>query len=314
MASLLAAVAVATAAVQARSQNDGANAKPPVPPPYVIEVPKCAIKLMKEVILSAERPGILGAIDVEEGDTVEEGKLLAKVKDDVPLATLAIAQKEAESDIDIRYASKAAEVAQVEFEKAEAANRVKKGTVPDVEVRRAELAARKAELEIEKASHVHEVNGLKRDEANVQVKTCRIEAPFAGYVTKVHLTKGATVRQGDPVVEMVVTSKVKVEGHVSLSDALRLTPGMPVTVEVLLNEEKAKRDGEKQSPKVHKTVKGVLRYVDVKATSGDNRVRIWAEIPNEEQHLIAGLNAIMKIELPANVAPKPPADDQKDDK
>jgi len=249
-------------------------------------VPDCSIKLINEVILSAERPGILGEIKVLEGDRVEEGALLARIRDEAPRAAFEVARKEAESDIDIRFSRKAAEVARAEYEKAEEANRRNKGTVPEVEVRRALLAAEKATLEIEKAQHMREINGLKRDEAGVQVQICRIEAPFSGFISKVYLTRGATVRQGDPVIELVSTDRVKVEGYVPLEQVAALKPGQPVEVEVTARQ----AGGVAGQP-----VAGVLKFVDVKANNANSKVRVWAEIPNEDGRLRAGLTAVLKI-------------------
>jgi RND family efflux transporter MFP subunit len=256
--------------------------------PGKVTVPNCSVKLMHEVILSAERPGILGSLDVVEGDQVAEGRLLAKIKDEVPLATLAIAAKEAESDVDIRFSEKAYDVARVEWEKAEEANRRQKNTVPEVEVRRAKLAADKAQLEIEKARHMHEVNGLKQQEAEVQVKTCRIEAPFDGFVTKVYLSRGAPVRQGDPVVELLDISRVKIEGFVPLAQAIQLKPGLPVQMAVSVKLEGVERNqlGE---------VSGTLMFVDRRVNTADNKVRIWAEVRNPPDWLRAGLQAEMEI-------------------
>jgi len=259
--------------------------------PGTVTVANCSVKLIHEVILSAERPGILGSLDVVEGDHVAEGRLLAKIKDDVPQATLAIASKEAESDVDIRFSEKAFDVARVEWEKAEEANRRQKNTVPDVEVRRAKLASDKAQLEIEKARHIHDVNVLKRDEAEVQVKTCRIEAPFDGFVTKVFLSRGAPVRQGDPVVELLDISRLKIEGFVPLSQSIRLTAGLPVKIEVSVKLEGNERN-------VLGEVDGTLKFVDRRVNTADNKVRIWAEVRNPADWLRAGLQAEMRITLP----------------
>src|SRR5262245_32037739 len=82
-----------------------------------VELEDCIVKLLDEVVLSCERPGILGTVSVREGDTVQEGALLAGLKDDVARAALAIAEAEAESDVEIRYAEAARGVADLEHER-----------------------------------------------------------------------------------------------------------------------------------------------------------------------------------------------------
>src|SRR5262245_56279581 len=71
--------------------------------PRTIRAQDCTVKLLDEVVLSCERPGILGTVSVREGDTVQQGTLLAGLKDDVARAALAVAEAEADSDVEIRY-------------------------------------------------------------------------------------------------------------------------------------------------------------------------------------------------------------------
>lgn len=287
---LLAAVILIGVSLPARSQQPERDEAPPV---AGIKVEKCSVKLIDEVTLSAERGGILAKIDVREGQSVKEGDLVALIKDDVPRATLAIAEEEASSRIEIDFAEKAAEVALAEYEKARDANERFRGTVPEVEVRRAKLAHEKALLEIKKAEHVHEVNKKKRDEAFEQLQMCRIVAPFDGFVSRVHPSRGALVKPGDQVVEILSTATMKVEGFVTLSEAIELAAAM-----------RAARDaGEKSlSVKVRATgsqsnreFDGELAFIDVKVTQVDNRVRVWAEVQNADGDLRAGQNATMMI-------------------
>src|SRR5438132_12270499 len=151
--------------------------------PIVIQ--KCTVILRDEVVLSFERAGILGTVSVREGDQVSEGQLLAKLKDDVAKAALAVAEKEASSDVDIRYAQAASGVAHLEHERMLEANRRTPTTIPEIDVRKAGLAAEKTDLEIEKATHTRDVNVLKRNEAAVQLDTYQMEAPFEGFITRV---------------------------------------------------------------------------------------------------------------------------------
>lgn len=252
-----------------------------------VRVLDCHVKLLDEVVLSVERPGILASISVREGDEVREGQNIGMLKDEVARAALAVAEGEASSDVDIRYAQKAAEVAQVEYEKTAETNRRVPGAVPGLEVLRARLAADKTALEVEKAEHTRSQNVLKRNEAAAQLQTYRIDAPFDGFVTRVHFSKGASIKQGDAVVELVSTKKVKVEGSVSLAEALSVRPGAKVAVRLDLPP----GSNEGQQP----MYTGKLVFVDVKATLLEQKVRVWAEVENAENALRAGRTASMTI-------------------
>lgn len=248
----------------------------------------CHVKPLDEAVLAFERPGILGAIEIREGDLVQTGQFLASLQDDVAKATLAVAEETAASDIDIRYAAAAADVAVTEVEKILAANKRTPGTVPDVDVQRARLNAVKTALEVEKAKHTRDLNVLKRDEAAAQLATYRVEAPFDGFVSRVHLTKGASVKQGDPVIKLVSTRQMKVEGDVTLRDAALIKPGAKVSVQLMLPDV-AGGEAAKAYP-------GKLVFVDVEVKQLSNgSVRVWAEVDNLDGMLRAGLTATMTI-------------------
>jgi RND family efflux transporter MFP subunit len=251
-----------------------------------IEIDSCTIMLIDEVTLASDRPGIVAFVKPREGDTVREGDLLAGLHDEVARATLAIAELEATSDVDIRYAKKAGEVAEAEHQKALEAN-VRIKTVPEVEILRLKLAYEKTVLERESAEHRQAINRLKRDEAKAQLDTFAIKAPFSGVVTHVHRAKGEAVKQGDQVLELASTDRVKVEGSIEIRDLWNIKPG--VEVKVQLDIPQVDLEVEKQ------TFNGRLVFIDVKAISVDQKVRIWAEVANPNNVLRAGLFAKMTI-------------------
>jgi len=250
----------------------------------------CSVKLMEEAVLAFERPGILGAIDVQEGDLVKHNQFLAKLKDDVAKAAVDVAEATAEaSEVEIKYATVAAEVAQTEVERMKRANEKIPGTIPDLEVQRAVLNGVKTALEVDKARFTRDINVLKSSEASAQLATYTLEAPFDGFVSRVHLTKGASVKQGDPVIKLVSTRKMKVEGKVTVRDAALLRPGMNVNVQLIYPE--------KSGADTSKTFTGKLVFVDVEIIQLSNpaAVRVWAEVENVDNLLRAGLTATMTI-------------------
>jgi multidrug resistance efflux pump len=258
-----------------------------------LRVDECRIKMPEEVILAFDRAGLLGEMDVEEGDLIESGKRLASLKDDAARAAFNVARIQADSEVEIRYARLAAAEAKTEHEKMVEGNRKKAGTTPELEVQRALLNFQKAEAEVEKAIHNQKVLEAKRDEAQVLLDTFRLDAPFAGVVTKVHHVKGASVKQGDPVVELVNIRKVRVEGSVSLKEIALVRPGCAVEVQLHgdnIGEELAAR-----------TFAGKIIFVDpAKVLSAGERVRVTAEVDNSEMLLRDGLNASMVIHSAAS--------------
>ncbi len=245
----------------------------------------CRIKLIEEVTLASARPGILAFVEPDEGDTVRAQQQVAGLHDEVATAALAIAAQQAKNDVGVRYAKKAAEVAKAVHQKSIEANRLARRSIPAIEVERLRLAAEKSVLEIEQAEHQLDVNRLARAEKQAELKAYRILAPFDGIVTRVYKSTGEAVRQGDPILQVVNPSRVRIEGYVKINDFWNVKPGDPVKVQ--LDIDNVELEVEKQ------TFKGRIVFVDVKVKL--SKVRVWAEVENRDNVLRAGLRARMTI-------------------
>ncbi|MBI3863967.1 MAG: efflux RND transporter periplasmic adaptor subunit [Planctomycetia bacterium] len=280
----------AAATVSGNGGGQTAEAKSKTKNASPVRIENCTIKPLEEVVLAFDRPGILGKLSVREGDTVTPDQFLATLKDDVARASLAVAQLQADSDVEIVYAELAAEVMKTEHEQMLEANRRQPGTVPELEVRRARLNHDKAIAEVEKARQGRDVFKAKRDEAAAQLDTYRLEAPFEGFITRVHLVKGASVKQGDPVIELASTRKVRVEGYVLVKDAAHIRTGCAVEVHL-------EKPDEVGADAVARVFPGKIAFVDL-AKASVTKVRVWAEVDNPDQFLRAGLFATMTV-LPA---------------
>lgn len=267
-------------------QKDAVEAKAVSSVPRV-ELARCRIRLKNQVELASDRVGILEFVEPEEGDVVESGQQIAGLQADVPKAQLAIATKEAENDIEVRYARKEAEVSKAEHLKAIQTNRISRGAVPEIDVLKLKLAAERSVLSIEQAQHRFEVTKLNKDQAEAELKTHQIIAPFDGVVTRVFKKKGEAVRQGDPILELSSTKTVIVEGDVDISDAIGLERG--AIVQVFLDIPDVDLAVER------KPFPGRLVFVDVSVRPVSNKIRVRAEVENEGNLLKAGLTARMQV-------------------
>jgi multidrug efflux pump subunit AcrA (membrane-fusion protein) len=100
-------------------------------------------------------------------------------------------------------------------------------------------------------------------------------------------SKGEAVRQGDPIIELSSTKRVRVEGYVNVKDIWNVKRGNRVMV---------KLDVEDMELEVEKEVfYGKIVFVDVSAQPVTGQVRVWAEVENRDNILRAGLNARMAI-------------------
>lgn len=274
-------------------QEKRENPKPTAPPKaqgatksQPVLVTKCSIKLIDEVTLGSGRTGILALVP-KEGSFVKKDKVVARIKDEVAQANFNTAEKEASNTVEIRYAEKNSEVAKAEHEISLDANRRTAKTIPDIEVQKQKLAYERAVLQIEQAEHQLAVAKLKKNEAWETLKLYKIEAPFDGVVTRVYKFQGEPVREGDPILEISSTARVKVEGYVNIKDVWSIKTGSPVKVQLDIDD--VDLEEEKQ------IFAGRIVFVDVKSQAVTQETRVWAEVDNPNNVLRSGLTAKMTI-------------------
>ena len=253
------------------------------------QVPQCRVRLMDEVQLASEQTGILENL-AAEGRYVAGGSTVAQLRDQSVRASLAMAEREATNDIDVRFAGKASEHAQLKYIRAVEANRAAAGTVPELDLRELRLGAEKSLLQLEQAEHQFAIAGLKRDEIRILLETYRVAAPFDAFVSEVFRKPGEVVRAGEPILTLVNTARARVEGFIALEDVERVWPGQPV--EVMADSGPGSRS--------ELTFPGRLAFVDVKVEPVSGKVRVWAEVLNRDNRLRDGLTATILIYPPSD--------------
>ncbi len=255
--------------------------------PDRIEVKHCRVRLIDEAIISADRAGILDFVVPRAGESVRSGALVAQIRDQVVRATLAIAERSAANDVEIRFSRKASELAQLQYLSSVQANKLQPGTFTDFQMRELRLAAEKSLLQLEQAEYNFDVEKLKRDETLEILKTYRVEAPFAGVIRSVHKKKGEAVHEGEPILEIVNARRVQVEGYLSIQEHVRVPRG--ASVEVRLDLPNIDLEIEKL------VFPGRITFVDVKVEPVTQKVKVHAEVDNSQDVLKDGLTARMSI-------------------
>ncbi len=289
--------------------------------PGQFRLSQCLVSLIDEAQVPAQEAGVLVDILVREGQQVAAGERLAQIDDAQTVSALEVAtlkhevaQEKAQSDVDVRYARAASEVARVEYEQAWRANQKSAGAISDTEVRRLYLTDRRAVLAIEQASLDLRVAAMEskvfqaeRHAAALAVQRRQISAPLDGVVVQVNRRKGEWVQPGDPVVHVVRMDRLRVEGLLTTGDvrdhdgrlvARGCSPariaGRPVTVAVRLDAGRTE------------TFEGRVVFVSPLVQAG-GEYRFWAEVVNRKQAdhwlLLPGMMAEMTIRLgPSRVA------------
>ncbi|MBI1348216.1 efflux RND transporter periplasmic adaptor subunit [bacterium] len=253
----------------------------------VIRLAETRLSLIDRAALSAERTGVLQEVTVHEGETVKAGAHVAKLRDQIIRAQLAIADKQLENDVDLRFARKAAELATLEFSKSVKVNEGTSGTISEIELRRLRLASEKALLQLEQAQWHLELARLQREETAATYSTYTVMAPWSGVVMKVNKRRGEAVREGEAIVEIADLARLRAEGYVTLSDSLRLRPGQEVRWQWSIPGL-----SENETPQVYA---GRLTFIEPKVDPVTQKVRIWAEVENVDSRLKDGMQGVLFI-------------------
>ncbi len=254
-----------------------------------VEVKNARVMLIDRVTLASPRAGVLAFVEPREGDTVESKQVIASLDAEVAKASLMIARHKAASTVDRRFAKKVIDLSQAEYKKAQQANNnlTGGGVFTDIDLQRLQLTVDKSTLQLEQAESDARINMLSVDQLTAELNSYAVVSTFGGIVTKVHRSKGEAVGLGDPIVDVANLDRVKVEGFVGVQDGLRIKPGAAVVVRLDLPNLKLEEE--------RREFKGKLVFVDVGVEPISGQMRVWAEVPNPDGLLRAGLPARMTI-------------------
>jgi HlyD family secretion protein len=202
-------------------------------------------------VLSAPLTGNVARIELDPGDAVEEGTVLARI---VPLEPpLMDARSRAQAEAQVAAAQAAARQARAtmdristgaEFARREAERQARlhsQGTVSDVARDRAELERRTAEEEVSSASFAVRVADYEVRVAQAAVRRhgtrpgedeqLEVGSPVAGTVLRVIQESEGVVQAGTPLIEVGDAAALEVVVDVLTSDAVHVRPGARVVLE-----------------------------------------------------------------------------------
>lgn len=286
IARIATAIAILSGIVHAPAladEDSAANA------PGQVKVQRGRVRVLRQAILASDRIGVVSAELPREGDRIEADSIVVRLEDKVQRAAVKVARARADNDAPILAAEREYDVSVAEVQAAEDANSQVENAIPEIEVERLRLARDRNELRIKQAKNTRMLDELEHGRLAVELETFDIRAPFSGRVTKVHRTIGEAVRQGDPIVDLVDTERMRVEGFVPVADALRVKRGDKVVVRPIVPGF--------VPPEGKETTTGELVFVDVAVQPVTGLVRVWADVANPYGFLLDGLDAEMTIEF-----------------
>ncbi|MGV6858952.1 MAG: efflux RND transporter periplasmic adaptor subunit [bacterium] len=255
-----------------------------VVPAQAEDVP-CLIEPEETVEIGSPVTGLLNTLEVERGDTVDEGETIATLKSSVENRNLALAKARATDFSELRSAKKAAEHAALELKRAKAM--FAKQLVSQQALDKARTEATLAKLQFEQAKANLEQARLEQKLAESRLAQRTIISPIRGIVAERYATPGQRV-QDQPLVKLIKTDPLKVEviapakyyGQFTVGDVLKVAPqlkGLP----------------EKRA---------MVTIVDHIIDTASNTFRLTLSLPNEDKAIPPGARCSVQLDGDHSVA------------
>jgi len=237
------------------------------PLPDAILLP-ASVEPYKSVTVSAEVPGSVDWIGVEEGERVEEGTAIARIDS----RTLKAELDRAES---------ALKLAESGFNRA-------RRLFAENAISEDEFEQRKSQMEVARALH---------EAARIRFEKGSIAAPSAGILNRRYVEPGEYVNVGDPIADIVRVDRVKVVIDVPEKEITFIEVGEPLAV--LTDAEPGGGDlsdiGEPFSSLVARSMPegkslriGTVTYRSVVAAPGTHTYRVEVTVANPDLALLPG--------------------------
>ncbi len=173
--------------------------------------------------LSFVQPGKLAAIEVQEGEQVTAGQLLAKQDDGIEQAQLRILEARINNLTPIQLAEVALKQKLYELEQLKNAN--KKGATTRWEVDQASIAADTARLSLKMREFDREQDQLQLASVQESINKLSITSPINGVIEEIHAAVGEGVQALEPVITLVKTDFLIIDLPVPLEKAKTLQTG-----------------------------------------------------------------------------------------
>jgi RND family efflux transporter MFP subunit len=261
-------------------------------------------KPYQEVDVMAKVAGYIRKIDVDVGDRVRQGDLLATLEipemaDDLRRARAALERSQAEvgrAKDELQRAESAHEIAHLSFERLSGVAKTRPGLIAQQEiddahskdlVAEAQVSAAKSALAV--ANQQVSVSEAEMQRVQTMMEYTRVTAPFTGVITKRFADTGSMIQAGTasqtqamPVVRLSENSLLRLILPVPESSVPMVHLGQPVEVQV---------------PTLHRSFPGkVARFAD-KLSLSTRTMDTEVDVPNPSLVLIPGMYAEVNLTL-----------------
>jgi RND family efflux transporter MFP subunit len=310
----LCAVGFAAGAAGCARQDAQAEARPQAPTVAVAPVVRgnlsqvltiaAEFRAYQEIDLHAKVAGYVQRINVDVGDHVKEGQLLAvlevpELQNEVQQDQASIARAAEEinrAQADLQRAESAHDVAHVSTARLEAAAKERPKLIAQQDLDDATGRDRQAEAQVATAKAALAAAGsqlefAKANAAKTQtlVGYTRITAPFTGVITQRYADKGAMIQAGTssqtqtmPLVRLSQVDRLRLDIAVPESAVPDIKANAPVTVRV---------------PVMHRTFPGTIARFADRLDQNTRTMLVEVDVPNPAGELKPGMMAEANVSL-----------------
>lgn len=218
-------------------------------------------------IVRAKAAGTLLALHVAEGSRVAAGQALGRI--DLAEQASRVAERSASVE--------SARATLVQAERTHASNErlAAQQFISPIALENSRAAVDTARATLQAAM-------AAADTARIGLRDGTLAAPIAGIVAKRHVVPGEKLAVEQQVLTIVDLAKLELAGAVGTHEVSRLTPGLPVQVQV---------EG------MSAPVAGRIARIAPAAEPGTRSIGVTIELPNPQERLRAGQYAVARVEL-----------------
>ena len=238
----------------------------------------CLVQPQMVVAVGSPVEGLIHAVNVDQGDFVKEGQVLATLESSLQQAEVAVAKGRAEMEAEVKGTQVRAEFSARKVARAQELQ--KTSSIGHHEFDEAETEKRVAEVNHLEALEKRKLAQLELQRANADLALRTIRSPITGFVTERFVSPGELVRQA-PLLKLAQLDPLRVEVFAPLTLLGKISVGK--TAEVKL---------EVQPAAAYQAKVTVVNPV-VDSASGTFAVRL--ELPNPKFRIPAGLACTVRF-------------------
>ncbi len=251
----------------------------------------CLIEPQARARLSPAVEGVVASVDVERGDRVEQGQLVATLESSLEEAAVAMAEQRARAEGRLERARARAEYERLRLARSE--RLFARDTLSEQELDEARSASRSAEAELTAAREEQELSELELVRARADLERRRVRSPIDGVVVD-RLLEPGEYSESDEILEIARIDPLHVEAYVPAAWFGRIAVGARARITL-------EGDSERSGPGHDARVTIVDPVLDPASRSFGVRL----ELANREGVIPAGLGCQVHFALEDAPGPSP---------